>query len=209
MTADPRDRPDHERELDAFLDDMRALDDSESAELKSQPAGLGLLQLSEALEPSTAPASLRARLLAELPVTRRFERFAASVAKLLDIGLERANALLDRLDDAAVFTTEMPGVEFFWVEGGPRVANAVRGFLRVAAGTTFPEHEHLGEETVLVLQGAFTEPGSGRTVRAGETDVLSAQSSHTFHAPPDGPDLLMLQVTAVGVRVGEHTYLPR
>jgi quercetin dioxygenase-like cupin family protein len=79
----------------------------------------------------------------------------------------------------------------------------------VAAGTTFPEHEHLGEETVLVLQGAFTEPGSGRTVRAGETDVLSAQSSHTFHAPPDGPDLLMLQVTAVGVRVGEHTYLPR
>lgn len=193
--------------LDPFLLDVHELSE-ESASLEFTAAE-ALAQFSEALEPATAPTSLRDRILADIPKAGRFERFAESVAKLLDLGIDRARALLDRLDDPSAFSSELPGISFFWVEGGPSVANAVRGFLRVAAGTHFPDHEHVGAENVLVLQGSFVDPGRGLTFLPGDIDVMSAGSSHDYLVPADGPDLLLLSVTQVGVRVLGMLYSPR
>jgi hypothetical protein len=205
---------------DAFLRDLESLsqelgresrraDQAELDGLRDVSAGHALAQLSEALEPVAPAADARARLLAGIPAKGRFERFAEATAKLLDLGIEQAKALLDRLDDASLFTDELPGISFFWCEGGPAVANAVRGFVRVKAGTAFPDHEHIGDEIVLVLQGSFVDSSRGLRFHAGDSDTMKAGTSHDYFVPEGGPDLLKLSVTQEGLRAMGHTYLPR
>jgi quercetin dioxygenase-like cupin family protein len=191
-------------ELDAFLQDLSTLTELDEAERLSPS------QLAAALDECTSepPADLRSRLMAALPETKRFERFNAVVSQLLDITPERAERLLDQLDNRSQFYELMPGIELFWVEGGPRVANAVRGFVRVAAGLEFPEHEHHGEEHVLVLQGAFRDPTQDRTFRPGELSVMPKGTSHMHIVPEGGPDLLILSVIQEGVSVGEQRFWP-
>jgi hypothetical protein len=200
---------------DAFFRDLRALnegeDDAESVVADAEVMTHGLVQLSEALgsDAVATPPGARERLLADIPANGRFARFAEATAKLLDIGLERAKVLLDRLADDSVFSQELPGISFYWCEGGPAVANAVRGFVRVAAGTHFPEHEHIGDEIVLVLQGSFVDTTRGLAFAAGDSDVMKAGTSHAYYVPEGGPDLLKLSVTQEGLRALGQTFLPR
>src|SRR5262245_51956600 len=176
---------------DGFLRDLRELGLDEDSE---RIAGHGLCEFGEALE-SIAPApELRTRLLDQLTSKGRFARFAERTAQLLDISLERAHALLDRLDDLTLFEPAFPGASFFWCEGGPAVANAVRGFVRVQAGTNFPEHEHIGDELVLVLQGTFHDTTRDCTHGVGDEVLMPAGTSHAYTVPADGPDLLKLSV---------------
>jgi hypothetical protein len=196
---------------DAFLEDLQALRDEAELEagLRDLSVGYGLAQLSEALD-SVAPApDARARLIAEVPAKGRFEQFAEATAKMLDLGIEQAKALLDRLEDKSIFSDELPGISFFWCEGGPAVANAVRGFVRVKAGTAFPNHEHIGDEIVLVLQGTFVDTTRGITFHVGDSDTMKAGTSHEYLVPEGGPDLLKLSVTQAGLRAMGLTYLPR
>lgn len=194
------------RELDAFLQELEALHGVHDAH---DAAGAGLEGLAAALEPVAPSAERRAQLMAAIPARGRYERFAAQVAELLDVALDRARALLDRLDDVSLFCEEMPGIALCWLEGGPGTLNAVRGFVRVAAGTRFPEHAHLGEEKVLVLQGSYFDPGCGRAFRPGDLAVMPPGTAHDYVVPADGPDLVMLSVTQVGLQIGEQRYYPR
>ena len=196
LGADDADR------MDAFLRDLSELD---RAGVPQLVAALADDVPAHEEQPAT---DLRARLMAALPATSRFGRFAGVVAQLLDVAQERAERLLDQLDDRSRFYELMPGIELYWVEGGPRVANAVRGFVRVAAGLEFPEHEHHGEEHVLVLQGAFRDPTQDRTFRPGEVSVMPKGTSHLHIVPEDGPDLLILSVIQEGVSVGEQRFWP-
>jgi quercetin dioxygenase-like cupin family protein len=199
-----------EPELDAFLRDLEAFSESDDANAQLSPGQLAAaLSSDQPPTPAPVPASeLRARLMAALPDSGRFERFADAVSQLLDVDRPRAQHLLDQLDNRSLFAEMMPGIELFWVEGGPRVANAVRGFVRVAAGLDFPEHEHFGEEQVLVLQGSFRDPSSDRIFRPGDISVMPKGSSHLHFVPLDGPDLLMLSVIQTGVAVGEQKFWP-
>jgi quercetin dioxygenase-like cupin family protein len=201
MTERPKD------ELDAFLRDLESLAASTEAAVELSPGQLAAA-VSEQPEPADAPSELRARLMAALPNTSRFERFVDAVSALLDLERGRAERLLDQLDNRSLFAEMTPGIELFWVEGGPRVANAVRGFVRVAAGLEFPEHEHFGEERVLVLQGSFRDPTRDRVFRPGDISVMPKGSSHLHIVPLDGPDLLMLSVIQEGVAVGEQKFWP-
>ena len=195
-------------ELDAFLQDL--LQDADATSDLQLLAALGELDdHGDVAEPSAeAPSDLRSRLMAALPETSRFARFTGVVSQLLDIEPGRAERLLDQLDNRSLFYELMPGIELCWVEGGPRVANAVRGFVRVAAGLEFPEHEHHGEERVLVLQGAFRDPTQDRVFRPGEVSVMQRGTSHLHIVPEDGPDLLILSVIQEGVSVGEQRFWP-
>jgi hypothetical protein len=218
MTAPPRDsarvpaggaHPDLSQNLvdDAFLRDLSELDaDPALLELSARH---GLAQLSEALEPVAPADGARERLMAGASSQGRFARFAEATAKMLDLGIEQAKALLDRLADPSVFDKELPRIEFFWCEGGPSVANAVRGFVKVEADTNFPDHEHIGDEIVLVLQGSFVDASRNLTFHAGDSDIMKAGTSHAYYVPAGGPDLLMLSVTQVGLRAMGQTYLPR
>lgn len=187
---------------DEFLKDLRELESGASGEL-------GLLCASEALELPVPPSALRARMLADIPRQGRFERFAEATAKMLDIGLDAARALLDKLDDPTVWSHELPGIAFFWVEGGPAVKQAVRGFLRVDAGLDFPDHEHLGDETTLILQGSCVDAGRGLVFRPGDVDRMPSGTSHVLHVPKDGPHLVKLAVAHNGLRALGTTFLPR
>jgi quercetin dioxygenase-like cupin family protein len=193
-------------ELDPFLSDLEQHDLADEGLSASE---LGLLALCDGLPEIEPPASLRARVLEDAVLPSRFGRFAEQVAELLDVGLDKARELLARIDDPAAWSHELPGVSFLWVEGGPRVAQAVRGFVRVQAGLEFPHHEHLGDEVTLVMQGAFEDHDRKRVFRPGEVDHMRQGTSHGFRVVPDGPDLLKLAVVQTGLRALGQTYLPR
>ncbi len=149
-------------------------------------------------------ASLRDAILGAAALEGRLDRFAAVVAELLDVSEDRASQLLDGIVRAESWTEgPVPGVSLYHVEGGPRVAGAVTGFTRMPAGVVFPEHEHLGDEVVLVLQGSFEDGVSGRVHRPGERVRMPAGSTHDFRARP-GPALVYLVVLEGGVRIGDQ-----
>lgn len=149
-------------------------------------------------EPSGA---VRARVLSDISEGVRFDGFADSVARLLDCSVDHAVELLAELDAPNGFPeTSMPGVEFRWVQGGPSVDGALTGFVRMPAFANFPDHDHLGDETVLILQGSCIEDHSGCILRAGDEAVRSAGTRHTFTVRP-GPDLIYLAVAFDGIQI--------
>lgn len=161
--------------------------------------------LVSALGADSAPlASIRDALLAEARTEGRFDRFAARVAELLDLDERQASALLDGIGCVESWTDgPAPGVDVFHVQGGPKVANAITGFVRMAGGVVFPEHRHLGDELVLVIQGSFEDGVTGRVHRAGESVPMPAGTAHDFRARP-GPALVYLVVLEDGLQIGEH-----
>lgn len=195
---------DNQPELDAFLRELeREFGASDRDTVQA------LQRVSEALGEIEPPPQLRARLLESAGKSGRLWRFANSVADMLDVGLDKAKELLDRIDDASAWVDELPGISFLWVEGGPRVADAVRGFVRVRAGMAFPDHEHLGDEITLILQGGFEDASRARVFRPGEIDRMPPGTSHAFTALADGPDLVKLAVVHGGLRALGQSYLPR
>jgi quercetin dioxygenase-like cupin family protein len=74
-------------------------------------------------------------------------------------------------------------------------------------GAVFPEHKHLGDEAVLVVQGSFEDGVSGRVYRAGDVVRMGAGSSHDFRARP-GPALVYLVVLAEGLQIGDAVFGP-
>jgi hypothetical protein len=191
----------HKPGRDAFLADLTASEGKDAIEV-----------LSRALLPAPRcppGAAGRARLLDQALHGGRLWRFDRAVAELLDMSVATARAVLDRLDEPSVWVDLLPGVSLCWVDGGARVRDAMRGFMRIAAGVRTAEHEHVGTETLLVLQGACREVVTGRIVRPGEYLRSEPGSTHTIEAVAGGPDLLQLSVAEGGMRVGGRLFTPR
>jgi len=152
-----------------------------------------------------APSSLRDALL-RAPLRGRLHRFVSPVAGLMDVDDVTARQLLDGLDEPEPFE---PGpfpdrdIELRHITGGPRVANAITGFVRVGSGAVFPHHEHLGEEHVLILQGHCVEAGSAVVAGPGQILTRPAGSAHEISALPGATDLLYLAVVYTGVKIGD------
>lgn len=177
------------------------LSDEPSAreELDSLEALLHELPL--ALPESPPPPGLRDRLLRSTAAdAERHAPFADRVARLADVAIDRARALLAEIAEAARWEMMAPGIELMHLVGGPATAHADVGFVRVAAGRRFPRHTHLGPETVLVLTGGYRDE-DGRVVRAGETVSAPGGTDHYFTAV-EGEPLLYL-VVVEGVRFDE------
>ena len=161
-----------------------------------------LATLLDALPPAAPPASaLKDRLMkSAMSVTsaQRHASFVDRIAALTDLARDKTIALLDALDDAARWLGGGSESAIFHVEGGPRVANAIVGFVRMQAGAQFIEHEHVGDEVMLIMQGGFVM--NGVTYRAGDEVPSKGGTSHTFVAAP-GPDLLYLGVIEGGMKI--------
>ena len=184
--------------LERFL--AEALD--EGAPLESAEA-LGLA--ADALAPLPA---LRLRLEASLDGTHRFDDLEETVADLADLPIDAARRLLLSVDSPASSWDPGPaaGIELLHFEGGPRVRDAVTGFVRHAPGTTFPEHDHVGGERVLVLQGAF-EDSDGVVYRSGDVAERGPVSPHSYRAVGPLP-LVTMAVVQGGVILGGVTIPP-
>ena len=141
--------------------------------------------------------SMRDRLLASVAVTSRFAAFADQVASLLDVTVEKSRELLARVDDASAWTqTPLEGVSSYDLDGGPAVADALVGFVKVQPGHVFPEHEHVGDEVALIIQGASIE-ASGRVARRGDLVRMGRGSAHELKALP-GPAFIYLGIAQQG-----------
>jgi len=137
------------------------------------------------VQPSLHAPALRARLMSSVHGPARFAPFIDRLARLIDVAAERARELLASLERPETWLPSFsPNVALVHLLGGPAVAGADVGFVRVTAGTTFPPHRHLGAEHVLVLQGSYSD-SDGSSVRAGDLVHMPAGSSHHFTAGPD------------------------
>jgi predicted ChrR family anti-sigma factor len=158
--------------------------------------------LALAVEPLAPPAGARAALLAAATGASRFARFAEALGRLVDVGAEQASKLLDFIDNPAKWEAgPFAYLQLVHLEGGPAVAGADVGFIRVDAGTPFPKHTHLGEERVLVLQGAYRDE-DGTVYRPGDTCAMPGGSAHSFQVL-DGPPLIYALVLYQGVDFGD------
>jgi anti-sigma factor ChrR (cupin superfamily) len=97
-------------------------------------------------------------------------------------------------------------MELLHVEGGPRVKGAITGFVRLGSGVSFPEHEHLGDEEVLILQGSCVDSIDHRVSRAGDRVRMPCGTVHSFSVR-EGPDLVYLAVVGTGLRVNGQELL--
>jgi hypothetical protein len=184
---------------DAFLGEL-----SEQGDLL---VSFGLARLSEQL-PEQAPSEpLRAQILDHARSEDRFARFAPAVAEFLDLELESARALLAQVDDQAAWFQALPGIDFLAADGGPRARGALRAFVRVRAGVEFPEHEHLGGEAVLIMQGHYRDSVDGTVYGPGDVPTHDTATHHSFRVFADGPDLLGLVVAHTGLRALGRDFL--
>jgi hypothetical protein len=172
-----------------------------AAQAPGQSAGAGLCSLVDGLVGLESSPLARGRVLDELRPYDRFERFEAAVAELLQLPRADAAVALRCIDDPSAWLPQGPGVSYLPVASGPNAGFFLAGFLRVEAGLEFPEHEHLGEEITLVLQGAFEESNSGVLFRPGEPSYMPPGSRHRFRVPADGPHLVGLATVKRGLRL--------
>jgi quercetin dioxygenase-like cupin family protein len=155
-----------------------------------------------------APSDLRAKILAGASLEGRFDRFAAQTAELLVIDEARAKALLDGIGRAESWEpSPLPGIDLFHVDGGPGTEDAITGFVRIPAGAGFPEHEHLGDEAVLVIQGSVEDTVSGAIHRPGDVARMAAGTAHGLKVRP-GADFVYLSVVQRGVKIGDAVFRP-
>jgi putative transcriptional regulator len=137
-----------------------------------------------AVAPAPAPgADVKARLLASVG-GGRFERFAARMAQLFDVTLDRARELLGLAERTASWENPMPGIGLVHFDGGPACATADCGFIRLAPGCTFPWHTHRGEEVSVILSGTLRDH-DGRLLRPGDELVQASGSQHDLSAHGD------------------------
>ena len=167
-------------------------------------AAEGLVALTLALPEAAPPPPLRDRILRSVSGVSRFDDFAERTARIIDVAVDKARALLARIDDPAAWSDgPLPGVRLYHLDGGPAMANAVVGLVRIKPGSVFPEHTHQGTEVALVLQGSCVE-GDGRVSRRGDLLQMESSSTHMLTALP-GPDLVYVAAVQNGFLLfGEH-----
>ena len=148
--------------------------------------------------PSAPPQLLRERLLATVARPRlRYAPMFGALSELFDLGDSALADLFERAADPNEWTAaRVPATELFHVQGGPRVAAADNGLVRIQAGARFPMHRHAGLERVLVLEGGYRDDPSGRVYGPSDWHEMASGTSHAYVALPE--QTLLLAVSLVG-----------
>jgi putative transcriptional regulator len=148
--------------------------------------------LADATPVEVPGTAVRDRLMAELDagaLPGRFDRFAAPLAAMFDVTVEKARMFLGWIDQPARWqASAYERVELVHLPPGPSFAAADCGIVRMPAGYHFPWHGHHGEEMTLVLQGASRD-STGRVLEAGDAMVLPQGAEHDYTAG-DGEELI-------------------
>jgi putative transcriptional regulator len=162
---------DETRELERELEASPEL----RAELAECRETFGVLATSlPAVKP---PADLKKRLLASV-AEEKFAPFAIPLAKHFDLAVERVRELIKWALDPATTWTDPP-IRFLDFDGGPRVATADVGFIRLDKGLHFPWHRHGGMEINFILEGTIKD-FDGRVYGPGEVLIKEPSSEHEF-----------------------------
>jgi hypothetical protein len=137
------------------------------------------------LTPASPDAALRARLLDGTRHGRALPSFAGGVARLFDLTLTDARALLTRLEQPSEWRAGfVPGNWMRPVKPGAALGpSAIGMILRTTPGVTLPAHVHDGPERTFVLQGGYRD-SAGTEVWAGELHDMPAGGEHSLHVLP-------------------------
>lgn len=120
----------------------------------------------------------------------RFERFAAQVATLFDLTIDRARDVLGLIDRQTSWVQAMPNIGLIHFEGGPSCATADCGVVRIAAGSQFPLHRHRGDEMSVIVAGTV-RISDGTLYRPGDEVRGDAGTSHALTAEGDDDTILL------------------
>ncbi len=157
----------------------------------------------ELIAPITPAAEVKTRLLASIG-DGRYESFSNRLTKMYDVSVDRARELLGLADRSASWEIQpIPGIHLVHFDGGPMYAAADCGFVRLAAGSTFPSHTHLGEEVSLILSGqleAFGSDGTRHILSAGDELVQAEGSVH--HLVALGGECVFAARAMNGIAIG-------
>ena len=164
--------------------------------------------LVQGLEPSKPSTSLRDRLFGAVNTTARFLPFLDRMMSIFDLPEGQAKQELDTIetspgkdsarggdDDWEELTAGVLVRDF---EAGDACGEAHGGLVRIEPGHAFPRHTHVGEETVLVLQGRL-EDDQGNAYRAGDTIVSADGSVHELRVVGDQAVLYAALVIAINI----------
>jgi quercetin dioxygenase-like cupin family protein len=158
-----------------------------------------LEELAELVAPGKpAPQLLRDKLLGSIARPRlRYAPLFGPLGALFDLGDLELAALFENADDPSAWVTgPLPGLSLFHLSGGPRVAHADNGLVRLAPSTHFPMHRHLGSERVLVLEGGYVDAPSGKTYGPGDVHEMAADTSHAYITVPERPTLFAVSLVS-------------
>jgi hypothetical protein len=169
---------------------------------------LGLEYVATELPAVPPSADFRTRLLDAARTGERLARYAAPIAALLDIDSADAEALIARIDGPSAWFELLPGIWLLPAPAGPLAVGSLRGFVRVGAGVEFPEHSHLGDEAVMIMQGYYADGRTGEVFGPGDIPRHRVETQHSFRVFADGPDLLGLVVAHGGLRAQGQEFLP-
>lgn len=151
------------------------------------------LELTSAAPAPTSP-TLRQSLLAASDPATPHGRHLSRLARLFDLDFARLSAVVETLKDPSRWeSTLLPTVALFHFEGGAAYATADTGFVRFSAGSAFPGHRHVGEETTLVLSGRLILE-DGHIVLPGEHLVMPDGTAHSFRVGDDEDCLCALRL---------------
>lgn len=182
-----------ERRLPSALhrhDDALASAGRSDEEVASAKDALAAVALGTTSPEAPAPA-LRDRLLASQQRTGRFGVFADRVARLFDLPIAEAEALLGSMDSSGAWTPFLAdGLEIIPVTAGRKCAGMIATLVRMQPGATFPAHEHRGNETMLVLDGGFRERETAENAEEawrGDEIFRADGSEHALVALPGVP----------------------
>ena len=187
----------------AKIEEALAKDDELAAEVARISDDLA--DVAFGLPEDAPPAALKQRILDTVAKTNRFRRFADRLAELIKVGRDAAARLLSGIDDPASFEASMvPGISLYHLESGAALPAAVVGFIKIKPGVTFPHHEHVGDEIILVVQGSYRDSRDGSVHGVGD-EVRNTKGSQHDLVALDGPDLIYLAIAFDGIiAMGQH-----
>lgn len=154
---------------------------SEHDELDGDVLDALALGLPDRGRPSDA---MRRRLFTRAGGVDRFLPFLDRASELFDLSESETEDHLHSIDREDEWDELVPGVTFRDFDGGEKLGEAHAGLIRVAPGSTFPHHTHIGAERILVLQGVV-EDENGNRWRAGDVIDSPDGSSHEMRAVGD------------------------
>ena len=154
--------------------------------------------LAGGLQPLVSSGSLRDRLLGSAGGQNRFLPFLDRSMALFDLPEAETQVHLRSVDEPDAWEDMLPGVRYRDFDGGPGLADAHVGLVRLAPGEAFPRHSHVGEERTLVLQGELVDD-EGRHYRAGDLIVSADGTTHEVRAVGDQEAIYASVVTAITI----------
>ena len=121
------------------------------------------------------------------------------IARLFDLPLAKAEELVRRIEDPAAWKPGwVPGMLSINVRPGPAYPQAMGGFGKLTPGWTFPHHDHVGEETTVVLEGGFRDTHDGAETWRGDELWKPPGTDHEFIVLP-GVECIAAVIAVGGV----------